>query len=478
MKHIYYGTAFALMITVIISSVVCFQLIQAKGEDVKSSKKNDLAIVQTVQIEFKKPVTLDALFPTETLPLFDGMILEGEFMFNGEAIYDFYMVDSKDKKKNIKEDYIKNRKAFLADTMEVTKISPANYQNVENILVTKITVAGKKGNINKMKKGLEISKINIKPVQSIAAPQIFEKSVPKEVHLLDNKIIGSKTFSITAESTSLGSSVPNSGSSHFYPSAYGGRAVKQYMKWDSINFSEEQTYEHDVFLYNYDRKTYLDGDTTSYPGGWPELEYAATSWPAASKPYIDTRFNMYMVSCDKNELAYTIGAAQASALQANTNYVTYIRTENGNDSSDKFYLKAQIGHRIPDFCYTTWCSFGDESFSLISAWDSTVPGDKTWTYNKVPAAPSNVFINNPTTTSLQVHFTDNAVDETNILIQNKDEISGIWFSLGGFGILPGTSSWYWTNTGLLPWTTYCYRLRAINNFGSSAYSNEACGTTL
>ena len=466
------------MVTVLVSSVICFQLIQAKEENIKPLKKNDTATVQTVQIELKKPVTLDALFPAETLPSFDGMILEGEFMFNGEAIYDFYMVDSKDKKKNIKEDYIKNRRAFLADTMEVTKISPANSKNVENILVTKITVAGKKGNINKMKKGLEISKVNIKPDQSAIIPQVSKKPAPKEVHLLDNEMIDNKASSAVTKDVSLDELVPNSGSSHFYPSAYGGRAVKQYMKWDSINFTEEQTYEHDVFLYNYDRKSYLDGDTTSYPGCWPELEYAATSWPAASKPYIDTRFSMYMVSCDKNELAYTIGAAQASALQANTNYFTYIRTENGNDSSDKFYLKAQIGHRIPDFCYTTWCSFGDESFSLIPAWSTTVPGDKTWTYNRVPAAPSNVFINNPTTTSLRVYFTDNAVDETNILIQNKDEISGIWFSLGGFGILPGTSSWYWTNTGLLPGTTYCYRLRAINNFGSSAYSNEACGTTL
>lgn len=485
MKYIYRGAIFAFMITVLISSAVCFQLIQAKGGDIKSSKKNDLATIQTVQIELKKPITLDAFFPTGTNSLSDGMVLESEFRFDGEDIYDFYVVNSKNKKKNVKEDYIKNRKAFLADTKDVKKMSAANSKNVENILVRKITVTDKKGNINEMKKGFEINRINIKPAQPIVTSQIFEKSTPKEVHLLDDKndvekMINNKTFAVAAESASLDSLVPNSGTSYFYPSSHGGRYTTQYMKWDSVNFSEEQTYEHDIFLYNFDRKTYLDGDTTSYPGCWPELTYAATSWPAASKPYIDTRFgyNEYNIPiCETDELTYTIGAAQANALQANIRYYTYIRTENGNDSSDKFKLQAQIGHRIPNSCYSTWCSFGDGHYDLIPSWSTTVPGTQNWTYTSAPAAPSNVSISNPTATSLRVNFTDNATNETSIAIERRI-LGWSWNLLGYFGALPGASNWYWTNTGLNPKTIYCYRLKAFNATGSSAYSNESCGTTL
>ncbi|MCK5023643.1 MAG: fibronectin type III domain-containing protein, partial [Candidatus Aenigmarchaeota archaeon] len=350
-----------------------------------------------------------------------------------------------------------------------------------NILVTKITVTDKKGNINEMKKGLEISRINIKPAQSIVAPQVSEKFIPKEARLLDDKndvgkMTDNKTFSVAVESASLDSLVPNSGTSYFYPSSHGGRYVYQFMKWDAVNFSEEQTYEHDVFLYNYDKRTYLDGNTTAYPGCWPKLTYASTSWPAASRPYIDTRFDPNMVSCETEELAYTIGAAQASALQANINYYTYIRTEYGNDSTDKFKLNAQIGHRIPNGCYSTWCSFGDQSYELVPSW-YYVPGTKSWTFVGAPAAPSNVSISNPTPSSLRMNFTDNAVNETSIAVERKIS-GGSWNLLGYFGELPGTGNWYWTNTGLSSQTVYCYRLKAFNAAGSSAYSNIGCGLTL
>ena len=102
----------------------------------------------------------------------------------------------------------------------------------------------------------------------------------------------------------------------------------------------------------------------------------------------------------------------------------------------------------------------------------------TSSISSTPPAPSNVTITNPTTSSLRVNFTDNATNETNILIERKIGASGSWISLGGFGALAGASSWYWINGGLFSRTMYCYRLKAINASGSSSYSNEACGTTL
>ena len=128
---------------------------------------------------------------------------------------------------------------------------------------------------------------------------------------------------------------------------------------------------------------------------------------------------------------------------------------------------------------TTYCYRlrAQNSFGYSDTYSNESCGT-TSSSSSLPLAPSNVIITSPTTNSLQVNFKDNATNETNILIERKIGISGGWVSLGGFGVLAGASSWYWTNSGLSSKTTYCYRLKAINTVGSSPYSNEACGTTL
>lgn len=319
---------------------------------------------------------MDELFSEENSSLFENMILESDFSFDNEAIHDFYTVNSDNQGKNIKEGYIENRKAFLKDTKKNMQDEDFNSESVEDLLVTKFTVNGKKENIDRLKKGLNISKIDVENDQPVLMSMNLNKSVKSTPFLTGRS---TSPTAVMAASTSLAYLAPNSGTSYFYPSSSGGRYVQQYMKWNAIYFSWDQTYEHDVFLYNYDNQTYLNSSSSSYPGCYPVTLYAATTWPSAAQPYIDTRLSDNLVSCEKDELAFTIGVAQASALQANVNYYTYMRTTSGNASSDKFKLQGQVGHRNPTNCYTTWCSWGDESINLIPAWSYQVPGTQSWT---------------------------------------------------------------------------------------------------
>jgi hypothetical protein len=248
------------------------------------------------------------------------------------------------------------------------------------------------------------------------------------------------------------------------------------MKWSTMGFLSDQTYEHKVNLYNYERKTYLDGTSTAYPDCYPTTVYAVTSWPQDARPYLDTRFDIN--KCEIDELAYTIGAAQANALQVNTNYYTYMRFANGNDTTDRFKLQGQVGYRNPNYCYTTWCAAKYKIYTIIPSWSNAVPGVQSWTFSGVtPEAPSNVYINSPAVSSLRIDFYDNTYDETNIMLERKTGTNGTWISLGGLGVLADIGYWYVTNSSLPSQTTYCYRLKAVNAVGSSAYSNQACGTT-
>lgn len=441
-----------------------------------NGKVSAATVTQTVRVTLNAPVSLDIFIAITANHPLDGIILESNFMLGGEAIQDFYVVNSKDNSsKNIKENYIQNRKALIADIKGIKELSFDDEKSVETVLVSKATITGQKSSIDGIRNQMKVSKVDIAGEQTAIVSRVNGKTRPRETNLLGDGVI-----TIAAQTQPMYLSLPTSGTAYFYPSAYGGRYTQQNMRWPANYFAPEETYEHKVYLYNYDRKTYLDGNRTAYPGCYPTTTYAATTWPSTSYPYLDTGLDENLVSCEIDELSYTIGAAQANAIPANVNYYTYIRTADGNDTSDKFKLQGQVGYRNPSTCYTTWCSAKYKIYTIVPfVFGTTVPGTLSWNwYGQAPDAPSNVSVTNPTATSLRVNFTDNTYDETNILIERKIGAGGNWISLGGFGILDKIGNWYWNNTGLSSQTTYCYRLKAINAVGSSPYSNEACGTTL
>lgn len=482
--------SFRLILSFLLFLFILLSIPKTKAVNAGPFRPNNLS---KAKLEFKTRIAVSDIIVLHKKYKLTQSIIEGDFSYKGQQIHDFLIIDDTNLNKDVVSDYVAKRKSFLNDTKLAGKtFSPSDLNDISNISISKVTITGATDDIPKIKNELggatnNINSVlgkgnsvgNISAIQSVdldnpdwgAKDKFSPKQLPDPTTRKNNQLAA--PLADVSDNT-----IPKSGISIFGQSSSTEKYVQQNMRWPVINFSSEQTYEHDIFLYNYDRKTYLDGGSTSFPNCYPKTTYAATSWPAESKPYLDTRLAENLTSCEIDELAYTIGAAQANALKANTDYYTYIRTANGNDYSDRFKLQAQIGHRTPTICYTTWCSFGDKSYVLIPAWSSTVPGTQSWTYGQtVPNAPNNVSVTNPTNNSLQMNFTDNSTNETDIQIERKTGTNGSWGSQGGFGALNGAGNWYWVNTGLSPNTTYCYRLKAVNNIGSSAYSNEACGTT-
>jgi hypothetical protein len=90
-----------------------------------------------------------------------------------------------------------------------------------------------------------------------------------------------------------------------------------------------------------------------------------------------------------------------------------------------------------------------------------------------PAAPTGAVASSPSSTSIQVSWTDNATNETGYLVE-RSASSSSGFAQVGTAAANATS---YTDAGLTASTTYYYRVRATNAGGQSAYSNVASATT-
>ena len=322
---------------------------------------------------------------------------------------------------------------------------------------------------------------------ALSADSLKQSNQPKLVFPLENK----QVTSLAAANVPYYTLLPVSGSvvTGLFTApgvASPTRGVVNYMGWNSNGFATDQTYEHDFFL-SADQGTYFAKSFSLPPYCQPKAVYAATSWPSASYPYLDSDLESNGFCSSSGDIAYSIGAAQASAITPSVTHFTAILMPDGDATTDVFLLQGQVGYQSPIGCYNTLCSF---AYGYNSGYKETthygiirgaVPSSKSWTFSGfVPDTPVNVSVTNPTSSSLRINFVDITWDETNIVVERQIGSVGSWVPFN-FGILnAGNSagSWYWVNSSLMSHAQYCYRLKATNAIGSSPYSPIMCNTTL
>lgn len=378
-----------LIVSVVSVLVMCYTIALTHNAIAQQSENRNKNLI--VKVSFSQPLSLAEVKGLAGRGLFEIAMLEGEFKIGDVTHYEFYIIQpgmnlASAELSALQRDYQEKRFALMqsvlasathldndffvqSDTMLASMRHAVATADTGPVLVSKAVILANRTDISQL---MEHSSDLIQNIEVEDAVRYQEK--------LNRKAMRQETTESENEEMSTTSSStwwPNVGYSYTYPYSSTQRYTLQYMGWYAPAFTWIQTYEHDYFLYNYDRATYLYGGSTAYPGCFPVVQYAATTWPAASYPYLDTRFNY--TGCEVNELAFTAGAAQASAIPGGVWHYYYIITANGNASRDHFKLQAQRGYRSPTWCYTTWCSFADYTLNLVPAWNSAVPGTVYWT---------------------------------------------------------------------------------------------------
>ena len=212
------------------------------------------------------------------------------------------------------------------------------------------------------------------------------KSYPKvnSLHIKEEAELGSASPPYQREEEIGAAGVkrwaPTSGTVYVYPSKHGvnNRYVSNYMEWSRDEFRRGQGYEHDFFLNNYPESTlpgtYFDRSVRG-TRRLPNIEYASTTWPSSSRPYLDTR-----LGDDLEEVAYTIGMVYANQISSRKRYRTYIRVKRGDAGRDNAKLTGFLMAPRPLTCGSQWCMFSRDRAELVDAWDIPVPGKTTWRY--------------------------------------------------------------------------------------------------
>ena len=92
---------------------------------------------------------------------------------------------------------------------------------------------------------------------------------------------------------------------------------------------------------------------------------------------------------------------------------------------------------------------------------------------QAPEAPEGLAVLATGSATLDLSWTDKSDDETRTEIERKQGPHGRWSTVGS--LEPDVTAFQ--DVGLIPATTYSYRVRACNDVGCSEFSNEASATT-
>ncbi|RLD15752.1 MAG: hypothetical protein DRI22_02075 [Caldiserica bacterium] len=189
--------------------------------------------------------------------------------------------------------------------------------------------------------------------------------------------------------------------------------------------------------------------------------------PAGTPPSSPTNLTGTIVSCHQVDLSWNDNSSDEDSFiverkESSGSYSVIATLPANTTSYSDTTVSAETTYYYRVKAHNSW---GDSGYSNVV--NITTPACGT-----PPAAPTNLTATPASSDTIELSWTDNSDNEDGFRIERK-EAGGTYSEIA---TLPANTTSY-TDTGLNPETTYYYRVRAYNSFGTSGYSNEAHATT-
>ncbi|HOQ39694.1 MAG TPA: fibronectin type III domain-containing protein [Fervidobacterium sp.] len=212
--------------------------------------------------------------------------------------------------------------------------------------------------------------------------------------------------------------------------------------YKDTNLDSNTTYDYRIRAYN----NYGDSDYSNVASATTSAAIPQAPTNLAATALSSTQIKLAWQDNSTNETGFKIERKTGSGTwtetaEASANATTY--TETGLDSDTTYYYRIRA-----------YNDYGDSDYSNVASATTSVA---------IPQAPTNLAATVLSSTQIKLTWQDNSTNETGFKIERKTGSSGSWNVVKQLSF----NTTEYTDEGLTPETTYCYRVVTYNDAGNS-----------